>query len=112
MPYLELRTNVSADEAGLALELSALAAELLGKSENYVMVAIESGRMMTFGGSEEPCAYLTLKSLGLEQAQAPELSAKLCEYLAAKLKVLPDRIYIEFVSPSRAMWGWNGRTFN
>ena len=112
MPYLELRTNVSADEAGLALELSALAAELLQKSEDYVMVAIESGRMMTFGGSEEPCAYLTLKSLGLEQAQTPALSERLCAYLSEKLDVLPDRIYVEFSSPSRAMWGWNGRTFN
>ena len=111
MPYVEIRTNVTTDEAGLALELSALTAKLLGKSEAYVMVAVESGRMMIFSGCEEPAVFLNLKSLGLEQAQTPELSEQLCAFLVDKLGVLPDRIYVQFESPSRAMWGWNGRTF-
>ncbi len=114
MPLLHLTTSrhLSAEEERtLAAGLSRRAAALLGKPERYVMVVVESGRTMTFGGSDEACAYLQLKSLGLPEERTGEFSAALCDHLAEALEMDVERIYIEFSSPPRHLWGWNRTTF-
>ncbi len=114
MPLLHLATNVTLEtdaEQRLATGLSEAAARLLGKPERYVMVVVESGLTMRFGGSDAPCAHLQLKSLGLPGDETGRLSAALCDHLAEALKLAADRIYIEFSSPERHMWGWNRTTF-
>ena len=114
MPYLKIQTNVGVPEAEretMLLELSGTVAEALGKSERYVMVALESGIPMTFAGQGTPCAYLELKSIGLPADQTPRLAGTLCAAVGEALKVPPDRIYIEFSDAPRHMWGWNGDTF-
>ncbi|RME83624.1 MAG: hypothetical protein D6771_05570, partial [Zetaproteobacteria bacterium] len=111
MPYLRLETNVEIeDPEGLAARLSAFAAEALGKSEAFVMVRIEPIAVMRFAGGDAPCAFLELRSLGLSEEAARALSERFTRFLADALNVPADRIYIAFVSPPRAMWGWNGRT--
>ncbi|MCF7821696.1 MAG: hypothetical protein K9M17_04560 [Mariprofundaceae bacterium] len=66
---------------------------------------------MLFAGNNEPLAYIELKSLGLTTAQTASLSENLCEFLSTELEVDPSRIYIEFASPEREMFGWNSGTF-
>ncbi len=114
MPYLNLKTNqqIGADTTQKALKsLSQGIAEALGKSENYVMISIESSKSMLFAGSDAGTAYIELKSLGLPEDQTYVFSATLCQLVKDTLGIDPARIYIEFAAPARHMWGWNGKTF-
>jgi len=114
MPYLKLQTNQkieAADEADILKSLSQGVSEILGKSENYVMIVIDSGKPMQFAGNDAPCAYLELKSLGLPEDQTSGLSSRLCGLIEQLTGISQERIYIEFSNPPRQMWGWNGQTF-
>ena len=114
MPYLKLNTNVAIDQEQtprLLKGLSRLMAQETGKSERYVMMDLESGKTMSFAGTDEPLAYLECKSIGLSGAQAKSLAKSLCQTLAQELNLPPDRIYIEFSNCPADFWGWNGSTF-
>lgn len=114
MPYLLLQTNCTPDsaaQAALITELSTQLADWLGKPEQYVMVALQPGTAMRFAGSDAPCAYLELKSIGLPERQLPELSAQLSRTLTERLGIRAERIYIEFSAAPPQWWGWNGSTF-
>lgn len=114
MPYLSIQTNgviADADKASLLKTASSLVAKSLGKPERYVMVAIEPQTPMTFGGSDAPCAYLELKSIGLSSSQTAGLSSELAALMNATAGISQDRVYIEFSDASGAFWGWNGATF-
>lgn len=114
MPYLKIQTNIALPAEAkkpLLSVLSKTTSELLGKSENYVMVALESGVAMMFAGNDEPVAYLEFKSLALPEDKTAEISAGLCSLIEQELDISSDRIYIEFAGPERHMWGWNKRTF-
>lgn len=114
MPYLLIQTNLSLDRAAAAAlgrKASTWAAKSLGKSERYVMTQVQAEQIMSFAGGDAPCAYLQLKSLDLGSEQTPDLSRGLCGLLQQETGIDPERIYIEFVSPPRAFWGWNSATF-
>ena len=58
--------------------------------------------------------YLAAKkawSIGLPEAQLPDLSAQLSRTLADELGISTDRIYIEFSAAEPQWWGWNATTF-
>ena len=111
MPLINLRTNVSdiPDADGLLKSLSSALASATGKPEAYVMTLLEPGTPMTFAGSEEPCAYVEIKSIGSINPSA--MSAQFCDLIMASLGVSKDRIYIGFHDVNASDWGWNGRTF-
>lgn len=112
MPLLEINTNVSIkDSTVLAKDASRIVARMLGKPESYVMVKVNSEASLVFAGSEDAAAHLKLKSLGLEEAKTADYSTHLCGFIQNILGIEPSRIYIEFISPERHMWGWDNRTF-
>jgi phenylpyruvate tautomerase len=114
MPTLRILTNIevpAADRGALLARASRTVAELLGKPESYVMVILEDGRDLIFGGSAAPAAYLELKSLGLPELKTAGYSRILCDLLAAALEIPAERVYIEFAAPPRHLFGWNGGTF-
>jgi phenylpyruvate tautomerase len=114
MPYLNIQSNqsVPADEqAKLMADASALVAAEIGKPEKYVMVALDPTLPMSFGGSDAPCAYLELKSIGLPETKCEALSSRLCDFIHQSMGIATDRIYIEFTDAPRSMWGWNKGTF-
>jgi len=114
MPYCEINTNVEipeTDATKLIADLSVRVAAMLGKPESYVMVRVESGRTMRFGGSDDPLCLIRLASLGLPEERTGEFSAELSTFCTDRFGVAPDRCYIEFSSPPRHMWGYNGGTF-
>jgi len=114
MPYLKLQTNIDlpADKQQVVIKtLSRTVAAQLGKAERYVMVALEVGTPMLFAASNEPLAYLELKSIGLPEEDTGQLSQSLCRAVNEALGVPSDRIYIEFSNAPRHLWGWDGRTF-
>jgi phenylpyruvate tautomerase PptA (4-oxalocrotonate tautomerase family) len=114
MPTLIVKTNaeVPRERRKVILDaLSAAVAEQLAKPESYVMVVLENNRDMLFGGDDSPAAYLELKSLGLPEDDTPRLSQALCALMQRHFAVPATRVYIEFASPARHLFGWNSRTF-
>ena len=88
-------------------------AEVLGKSTDYVMVLLNTGRSLSFAqDGQAPCAYLEVKNIGGFTPEATEkLSQRLCELVIQKLQTPANRVYIEFQNAERYLWGWNGKTF-
>jgi phenylpyruvate tautomerase PptA (4-oxalocrotonate tautomerase family) len=114
MPFLKIQTNhplAQADARSLAAKSSRMVAELLGKPEAYVMVSVETVTAMQFAGTDEPLAYLELKSIGLPKTITSPASRALCDLVAGETGIATNRIYIEFTNAPRHMWGWNGDTF-
>ncbi len=114
MPLLKIQTNKVVEPATaktLIADASTTVADLLGKPERYVMVSLEHNPAMLFGGSDDPLAYLELKSIGLPESQTADLSRSLSDLLNRALDLPANRIYIEFADAPRNMWGWNGGTF-
>lgn len=112
MPLLELTTNTTIDNCQqLAERASKLTAEMLGKPESYVMVKILPEQALLFAGTDEAAAHVKLKSLGLPENSTADLSSKICSFISSELSISSSRIYIEFSSPERHMWGWDKRTF-
>ena len=114
MPYLKIQTNQTLDkdaQQALLKKASATVAAQLGKPENYVMVTLQVGQAMLFAGTDDPLAYLELKSIGLPETATKDLSDNLCTLIAQELDIEKNRTYIEFADAQRHMWGWNGGTF-
>jgi phenylpyruvate tautomerase len=114
MPTLIIKTNVEVPpkrRKPIMEAVSSKLAELLGKPERYVMIILENNPDMLFGADDAPLAFLELKSLGLPEQSTPELSAALCGLMEQHFGVPPDRVYIDFFSPPRHLFGWNGGTF-
>ncbi|MFP4492126.1 MAG: phenylpyruvate tautomerase MIF-related protein [Spirochaetaceae bacterium] len=112
MPFVQIRTNREVgNESDLLSKLSALAAKEIGKPESYVMASLAPKMRLSFGGSQEPAAFIECKSIGLKSSQTKGISAALCEFCEQELGVSKDRVYIEFASAEGSMWGWKGGTF-
>ena len=114
MPFVSVTTNQSlspSDKAELLSEISFNCAEILGKSEDYVMVRLNLGESLFFAGTEEQAIFTELFSIGLSALDVPTLSCALCKFLSERLGVTPKRIYLNFRDVPRGMWGWNGSTF-
>ncbi len=114
MPYLAIQTNIEVEQnttTDLLSKISSSLAQILNKPEHYVMVALHTGTNMVFAGSDAPLAYLELKSLGLPEEETAAFSHALCTLIGQVLGIEKERIYIEFSSPARHMFGWNGQTF-
>ncbi|WP_319584444.1 phenylpyruvate tautomerase MIF-related protein [uncultured Pseudodesulfovibrio sp.] len=112
MPFIKVETNIDvSDKAACLKGLSALAAEMLGKPESYVLAVLEPGKSLSFGGTVEPAAFVTLDSIGLPEDRTPEFSASICAFLTRELGVQANRVYIAFGDIQRHLFGWDGGTF-
>lgn len=114
MPCLRITTSKSIDSErkhNMLKAASKLVATELGKPEEYMMVSIESPISMLFAGTEEPSAFLELRSIGLPEAKAGRLSKLLCELVESQTGIRADRIYVNFTDFKPSLWGWNGETF-
>ena len=111
MPLITVKTNIAdvQSQKTLLKKLSAALATATGKPESYVMTLLDSGVPMTFAGSEDPCAYVEIKSIGALRPQA--MSDQFCNLITSTLGIAKDRIYIAFDDVNASDWGWNGRTF-
>lgn len=113
MPVLTINTNIKIENAlGQTMrELSQLCANILGKPEQYVMVQLNEEQNLIFAGSSDPAASCSLASLGLTDDHTRDYSDAICAYLEDRLAIPAARIYIEFKSPERSLFGWNKSTF-
>ena len=111
MPFIQINTSSKSvvDNDLLQKEISKIVADLTGKPENYVMTMIQNNSQMTFAGSDEPCCFIKLKSIG--SLNPSSMSKALCESIASKTNIKKDRIYIEFIDVKPTNWGFNSSTF-
>ncbi len=112
MPFIQVNTSFKSvvdNDDLLQKDISTMVAELTGKPENYVMTMIQRDIKMTFAGSDEPCCFIKVKSIG---SLNPSLMSKsLCELIASKTNINMNRIYIEFIDVKASNWGFNSSTF-
>jgi phenylpyruvate tautomerase len=114
MPYLKIQMSRELEpgksKALLAAASQRIASEL-GKPERYVMVELTSNPAMLFAGTDEPAAFVELKSIGLPAGRTKALSQVLCSLLQDCAGIAPARVYIEFTDAAGGFWGWNSSTF-
>ena len=111
MPFIKINTSsksVVENDDLLQKNISKMVAELTGKPENYVMTMIQEDSQMTFAGTDEPCCFIKLKSIG--SLIPSSMSKSLCELIASKTNIKPNRIYIEFTDIKASNWGYNNST--
>ena len=111
MPFVQISTSKKSvlENNLLQKEISRMISDLTGKPEDFVMTMIQSDSKMTFAGSEDPCCFVRLKSIGsLNQAL---MSKSLCELISSKTNIKANRIYIEFADVKASNWGFNNSTF-
>ncbi|XP_023041490.1 D-dopachrome decarboxylase [Piliocolobus tephrosceles] len=100
MPFVELDTNLPANRvpAGLEKRLCAAAASILGKPADRVNVTVRPGLAMALSGSTEPCAQLSVSSIGVVGTAEDNRShsAHFFEFLTKELALGQDRIFIRF----------------
>ena len=89
MPTFNLSTNVPGDRVSasqIVADLSKAVAKATGKPESYVLVSLTTDKPMMFGGTEEPCAFGELISIGVRQGlQRPLACLLACSGLPSTL---------------------------
>ncbi len=114
MPYLSILTNARVADvrhSELLAAASRVVASQLSKPENYVMVGIARGQRLAFAGSEEPAAFLELRSIGLPDAKRGSLCTELTDLIAEFCGIARDRIFLVMVDVDAKLWGHDGKTF-
>jgi len=116
MPLIQLDTSCTLSDSdkrqSLAKTLSRLAAEGIGKPDQYVMACVHDNVAMTMSGTTGPCALVTVKSIGgMSKAVNQTLATQVCQMLQRELAIPQNRIYLTFEDIAPTHWAWNGRTF-
>jgi len=116
MPLIQLDTScdLSTQEKreGLAKQLSQLAAQGIGKPEQYVMACVRDNVALTMSGTSEAAALVSVKSIGgLSRDVNQKLAAEVSSVLQAELSIAAERIYLTFTELAPTHWGWRGSTF-
>ena len=110
MPLLNISTNKEIQNEEMLLSKSSdFIVSLLKKPENFVMVKLNDSLQMYFSGSNEPCCFIEIKSIG--SIEPSKMSKPICEFFSNELEISTERIYIFFQNVDPSMWAWNNRTF-
>ena len=114
MPLIRLTTSVAppAETVQTVLaSLSKIAAETIGKPEQYVMAAAGTGPML-MSGQAGPAALVEVRSIGgLNPKVNQQITRKVCALLEQSLGVPPERVFLNFTEVPPSDWGWRGKTF-
>ena len=111
MPLINVKISSSAipNANELLKELSTELANLTMKPEKYVMSLLQTDVSMTFGGTEDPCCYVEIKSIGALRPN--EMTHSFCKLIESKTGIPANRIYIGFEDVAPSQWGFNGKSF-
>ncbi|MBO4766180.1 MAG: hypothetical protein J5532_02650 [Lachnospiraceae bacterium] len=113
MPMIDAKFTVSVDDIKkeeLKSEFGRLIATL-HKGEAYLMVGIQDGYDLWFGGKKlEKGAYVEVSLLGNAPSEDyNKLTGQICDMLAEKLGIPGNAVYVTY--HPLADWGWNGTNF-
>ena len=110
MPLLNIYTNKEIVNKELSLAKSSdFISSLLNKPEKFVMVKLTDSLKMFFSGTNEPCCFIEIKSIG--SIEPSKMSKPICDFFSNELEISTERIYIFFQNVDSNMWAWNSRTF-
>ncbi len=110
MPLLNISVNKKIKNEQLILSKSSdFISSLINKPEKFVMVKLTDSLEMYFSGTNEPCCFIEIKSIG--SLEPSKMSKPICEFFSNELQISKERIYIFFQNVDSSMWSWNGSTF-
>ena len=114
MPFISTKTNVNVPkekEIQLKERLGQAIAIIPGKSESWLMLAIEGDVPMYFRGDDSaPTAFIEVKIFGNASPDAySRMTKELTAIYGDILGVAPDHMYIRYFGSDD--WGWNGSNF-
>ena len=83
----------------------------LNNPESYLMVGIEDGYDLWFGGKKlDRGAYVAVSLLGSAPQELYEkLTGQICDLLSRKFEIPGNAVYVTYHPV--ADWGWNGKNF-
>ncbi|CAD5232408.1 unnamed protein product [Bursaphelenchus xylophilus] len=97
MPVIEVRTNLKKEEipAGFLKRLSDKGVELTKTQESLMVAQLDSDRVMSFAGTEEPCAVVTLRCIGVikDPEQIHVIADEVNKFISKELGIKPERFY-------------------
>ncbi|XP_005093919.1 macrophage migration inhibitory factor [Aplysia californica] len=114
MPILSISTNLKRDQipGDFLPEATKFVSAQLGKPENFILVQVNPDQLMSFQGSSEPCANISLGCIGVVSAEKNrELAPIISEFIEQKLGIKKDRFFICVTDVGRSWCIWNGSTF-
>lgn len=97
--------------SSIITELSKVVAAALGKPESYVLVSLTTDKTMCFAGTEDPCAWAEIVSVGGYRGRTREISAAIMPAIESALGVSQARCYLKFTAVDGSDMGWQGSTF-
>ena len=114
MPFINTKTNVTISkeqEITIKERLGQAISLIPGKSESWLMLAIEGDVPMYFRGEgAEPVAYVEVKVYGGATHEAcNKMTAAITELFGEVLNISPDHLYVSYFGTED--WGWNGNNF-
>lgn len=113
MPFINIKTNAQCTkgrELKLKTALGEAISTLPGKSEDWLMLAVEPQTIMYFKGTNDLCAIAQVSIYGEQSKDAKNaLTAKLTKIINDELKVDVGRIYVSYTETPD--WGFNGENF-
>ena len=110
MPLLNISTNSKIENEQILLAKSSdFISSLTGKPINFIMVKLTHSLSMNFAGTDEPCAFIEIKSIG--SLVPSKMSKPICEFFSNELGIPTERIYISFQDVDSKNWAWNSKTF-
>ena len=113
MPFIDARFSTPVDNAKEEIIKNRLgeAIKLIGKSEAYLMVQIQSDCKLYFkGNKDDESAFFEVKLLGKStKANYERLTAALCEIASQELSIPQNRVYVKFEEVE--YWGFDSFMF-
>lgn len=113
MPFIRTTTNVSVSDSAaekIRQQLGQAIRLIPGKSEQWLMLAMEGDKKMYFAGSDEPLAMAEVSLYGAAGGDCyNKLTGKITEILSDVLSIPANRIYVRYAETE--YWGWNGENF-
>lgn len=113
MPYINVKTSVSLDDAKKEIiekKLTDAISIIPGKGPNYFMCSVEDNISFMFHYDKAPTAFVEVKLLGKSTKSAYEnLTTEICSILQEEAGVSGDYCYVQFNECE--YWGYNGFMF-
>ncbi|MCR5451505.1 MAG: hypothetical protein K6F00_02625 [Lachnospiraceae bacterium] len=114
MPFIGTKTNVTISkeqEKQLKERLGQAISIVPGKSESWLMLAIEGDVPMYFRGENaDPVAFVEVKIFGGASSDTyNRMTGELTGIYKDILGIAPDHMYIRYFGSED--WGWNGSNF-
>lgn len=113
MPFINVKVSISLTEEKRIAVKTALgkSIEVMGKSEDYLMVGFEENVPLYFAGKkEDKCAFVDVRVFGaVDPDQASDMTKLICQTLEMVLGIPASKTYVTYQGISD--WGWDGKNF-